>query len=62
VSTWVIHWERQTDAWHIITLELAGNNPSEAKRIKRECTYFDIADAWACSRRGVEGVGYYFMD
>jgi hypothetical protein len=42
----------------VIVLELAGDNPAEAKRINRACTYGEIATAWINSRRKVEGIGY----
>jgi hypothetical protein len=42
----------------VIALELAGDNPAEARRIRRVCTYGEIATAWINSRRKLEGVGY----
>jgi hypothetical protein len=57
-AEWALRYLDVTDIWTVVILELAGNNPADALRLRRECTYSDIADAWMNSRRSVEGVGY----
>jgi hypothetical protein len=37
--------------WVVIRLELAGGNPSLAKKIRRDCTYTEVAEAWQIDRR-----------
>jgi len=49
---------RETDAWTIICLELANDDPVRSKAIKEHCTYTEIAVAWQNNRRKTEGVGY----
>jgi len=46
------------DTVGVIILSLAKDNPAEVHRIKKACTYMDIAMAWANNRRTTEGVGY----
>lgn len=57
-AVWAERFLRDTDQWMVIALELAGDNPAEARRIRRVCTYGEIATAWINSRRKLEGVGY----
>jgi hypothetical protein len=44
--------------WVVIRLELAGGNPSLAKKIRRDCTYSEVAEAWQVDRRKALGIGY----
>jgi hypothetical protein len=53
---------RETDAWTIICLELASDDPVRSKAIKEACTYTEIAVAWQNNRRKTEGVGYKIKD
>lgn len=48
----------ELDIWTVVTLDIADDNPAEARRIWQECTYAEIATAFAYKRRKQEGVGY----
>lgn len=53
---------RLTDAWTVICLELAEDDPVRSKAIQDSCTYTEIAVAWQNNRRKIEGVGYKVKD
>ncbi len=49
---------RTENAWTVICLELASDDPVRSKAIWAGCTYTEIATAWQNNRRKVEGIGY----
>lgn len=47
-----------TDAWRVVCLELAGDNPVAARQIYDSCTFDEIGEAWQNNRRKIESVGF----
>ena len=55
---WAHRWLLEKADIDVVLLDVANNNPAEARRIAGSCTCTEIADAWVNIKRTSEGVGF----